>query len=177
MKPQPFTIFAIVAATVLAQVSGQASTACTAALISSFTPCLNYITGSINGGGSPSADCCKAFGSVITSSTDCACLILTGSVPFSLPINRTLAISLPRVCGSTSVPLQCTGTSMPLPSPGLLPAIDSRILHTRRHFRVWPNAYFIIWQELLCHTGLRFLHCVRNLPYSLLFFYPALTRC
>lgn len=118
MKPQPFTIFAIVAATVLVQVSGQASTACTAALISSFTPCLNYITGSINGGGSPSADCCKAFGSVITSSTDCACLILTGSVPFSLPINRTLAISLPRVCGSTSVPLQCTGTSMPLPSPG-----------------------------------------------------------
>ncbi|RLM65130.1 non-specific lipid-transfer protein-like protein [Panicum miliaceum] len=40
---------------------------------------------------------------------DCACLILTGNVPFSLPINRTLAISLPRICSSMSVPLQCRG--------------------------------------------------------------------
>jgi hypothetical protein len=30
-------------------------------------------------------------------------------VPFSLPINRTLAISLTRLCGSMSVPLQCRG--------------------------------------------------------------------
>ncbi|XP_074566788.1 non-specific lipid transfer protein GPI-anchored 16-like [Curcuma longa] len=117
-KPQRLIIFAIVTATVLVQVSGQASTACTAALISTFTPCLNFITGSTNGGGSPNGDCCKAFSSLVTNSTDCACLIITGSVPFSLPINRTLAISLPRFCGSSSVPLQCTGTSMPLPGPG-----------------------------------------------------------
>ncbi|THU65357.1 hypothetical protein C4D60_Mb05t02790 [Musa balbisiana] len=91
-------------------VSGQITTACTAALISSFTPCLNYITGSTNGGGSPTEDCCKALGAVVSSSKDCACLILTGNVPFSLPINRTLSISLPRMCNSMSVPLECTGT-------------------------------------------------------------------
>ncbi|URE03861.1 AAI [Musa troglodytarum] len=99
-------------------VSGQITTACTAALISSFTPCLNYITGSTNGGGSPTEDCCKALGGVVSSSKDCACLILTGNVPFSLPINRTLSISLPRMCDSTSVPLECTGTSTALPAPG-----------------------------------------------------------
>ncbi|KAG6537881.1 non-specific lipid transfer protein GPI-anchored 21-like [Zingiber officinale] len=118
MKPQHFIVFAIVTATLLVQVSGQASMACTTTLISTFTPCLNYLTGSTNGGGSPTRDCCKAFNSVITDSTDCACLIITGSVPFSLPINRTLAISLPKICGSSSVPLQCTGTSMPLPGAG-----------------------------------------------------------
>ncbi|XP_009399346.2 non-specific lipid transfer protein GPI-anchored 20 [Musa acuminata AAA Group] len=99
-------------------VSGQITTACTAALISSFTPCLNYITGSTNGGGSPTEDCCKALGAVVGSSKDCACLILTGNVPFSLPINRTLSISLPKMCDSMSVPLECTGTSATLPTPG-----------------------------------------------------------
>ncbi|CAL9175280.1 unnamed protein product [Musa hybrid cultivar] len=104
-------------------VSGQITTACTAALITSFTPCLNYITGSTNGGGSPTEDCCKALGAVVSSSKDCACLILTGNVPFSLPINRTLSISLPRMCDSMSVPLECTGTSATLPTPApFLPA-------------------------------------------------------
>ncbi|XP_010938103.1 non-specific lipid transfer protein GPI-anchored 16 [Elaeis guineensis] len=99
-------------------VSGQSTTACTSSLISSFTPCLNYLLGSTNGGGSPTAECCKSLASLVTSSTDCACLILTGNVPLLLPINRNLAISLPRLCRSTSVPLQCSGTAMPLPSPG-----------------------------------------------------------
>lgn len=90
-------------------VTGQISTACTNSLISSFTPCLNFITGSSGNGSSPSHDCCSALSSVIESSTGCACLILTGNVPFQLPINRTMAISLPRACNMASVPLQCRG--------------------------------------------------------------------
>jgi Probable lipid transfer len=93
---------------------GQVSQSCTSSLISSFTPCFNYITGSTNGGGSPTTGCCQALSALITTSTDCACLILTGNVPLgsSLPINRTLAISLPKACKSTnssSVPLKCRG--------------------------------------------------------------------
>lgn len=93
---------------------GQVALSCTSGLISSFTPCFNYITGSTNGGGSPTAGCCQALSAVISTSTDCACLILTGNVPLgsSLPINRTLAISLPKACKSTnssSVPLKCRG--------------------------------------------------------------------
>ncbi|KAJ3705649.1 hypothetical protein LUZ61_009354 [Rhynchospora tenuis] len=104
-------------------INGQVSQSCTAGLISSFTPCFNFITGSTNGGGSPTKGCCQALSALISTSTDCACLILTGNVPLgsSLPINRTLAISLPKACKSTnssSVPLKCRDTSTPLPGPG-----------------------------------------------------------
>ncbi|XP_039140671.1 non-specific lipid transfer protein GPI-anchored 19-like [Dioscorea cayenensis subsp. rotundata] len=96
--------------------SSQISTPCTNTLLSSFTPCLNYLTGSTNGGGSPTSDCCDSLGSLISSSAECACMIITGNVP--IPINRALAISLPKICNSKSVPLQCKTSSTPLPAPG-----------------------------------------------------------
>ncbi|KAH0457699.1 hypothetical protein IEQ34_013014 [Dendrobium chrysotoxum] len=97
----------------------QVSTQCTGLLLRSFTPCLNFLTGSTNGGGSPSSECCKSLGSLISSSTQCACLVVTGSVPLSVPFNKTLAISLPRLCKSTSVPLQCSpAVGSPIPGPG-----------------------------------------------------------
>uniref|UniRef100_A0ACD5X582 Uncharacterized protein n=1 Tax=Avena sativa TaxID=4498 RepID=A0ACD5X582_AVESA len=106
-------------ATSAASVSGQAvATSCTASLISTFTPCLNFVTGSTNGGGSPTQQCCRAVAGVVRTAEDCACLILTGNVPFGLPINRTLAISLTRVCKKLSVPLQCRDTATQIPAPG-----------------------------------------------------------
>ncbi|WOG83672.1 hypothetical protein DCAR_0102849 [Daucus carota subsp. sativus] len=89
-------------------------------MISSFTPCLNYLTGSTGTGGSPTGDCCGALRSLTSTSMDCACLIVTGNVPFSLPINRTLAISLPKACraaGVKGVPVQCKASGVPLPAP------------------------------------------------------------
>ncbi|VAI23145.1 unnamed protein product [Triticum turgidum subsp. durum] len=110
----------LVLAVLPAAVSGQAgvATSCTASLISTFTPCLNFVTGSTNGGGSPTQQCCRAVAGVVRTGADCACLILTGNVPFGLPINRTLAISLPRVCKSLSVPLVCRDTATQIPAPG-----------------------------------------------------------
>ncbi|PAN44583.1 hypothetical protein PAHAL_9G055600 [Panicum hallii] len=110
---------AVVAAVLLAAVpaSGQVATSCTASLITTFTPCLNFVTGSTNGGGSPTQQCCGSLAEMVRTGADCACLILTGNVPFSLPINRTLAISLPRLCSSTSVPLQCRDTATQIPAP------------------------------------------------------------
>nr|XP_040246945.1 non-specific lipid transfer protein GPI-anchored 16 isoform X2 [Aegilops tauschii subsp. strangulata] len=110
----------LVLAVLPAAVSGQAgvATSCTASLISTFTPCLNFVTGSTNGGGSPTLQCCRAVAGVVRTGADCACLILTGNVPFGLPINRTLAISLPRVCKSLSVPLVCRDTATQIPAPG-----------------------------------------------------------
>ncbi|KAJ0759600.1 putative protein-serine/threonine phosphatase [Helianthus annuus] len=77
-------------------------------MIASFTPCVNYITGSSANGGSPTASCCKAVESLMTTRMDCTCFIVTGNVPFSLPspINQVLAITLP-VCNSKNVPFQC----------------------------------------------------------------------
>jgi hypothetical protein len=106
------TVLLALAASVPAPVSGQAvATSCAASLVTSFTPCLGYITNSTNGGGSsPTADCCQSLAAVVNASTSCACLILTGNVPLGLPINRTLALTLPKACNSMSVPLQCKGT-------------------------------------------------------------------
>ncbi|KAJ0034184.1 hypothetical protein Pint_24786 [Pistacia integerrima] len=100
-------------------VSGQVATPCTASLISSFSPCMNFLTNSTTNGTSPTADCCNALKSLTSNSMDCTCLIVTGNIPLQLPINRTLAISLPRACNMPGVPLQCKSTGAPIPAPGL----------------------------------------------------------
>ncbi|XP_027174182.1 non-specific lipid transfer protein GPI-anchored 1-like [Coffea eugenioides] len=98
--------------------NGQISTPCTSSIISSFTPCLNYLTGSSANGGSPTAQCCDSLKSLMTDSVECGCLIVTGNVPVSVPfISRPLVISLPRAC-KTGVPLRCKATGVPLPAPG-----------------------------------------------------------
>ncbi|KAE8022693.1 hypothetical protein FH972_008474 [Carpinus fangiana] len=98
-------------------VYGQISTPCNASMISSFTPCLNFLSNSTANGTSPSADCCNALKSLTSGSKDCTCLIFTGNVPFQIPINQTLAISLPRACNMPGVPLQCKAGA-PIPAPG-----------------------------------------------------------
>lgn len=90
-------------------VYGQISTPCNASIISSFTPCMNLLTNSTANGTSPSADCCNSLKSLTSGGLDCLCLIVTGSVPFQIPINRSLAISLPRACNMPGVPVQCKG--------------------------------------------------------------------
>ncbi|WCJ21564.1 Bifunctional inhibitor/lipid-transfer protein/seed storage 2S albumin superfamily protein [Euphorbia peplus] len=111
-------LFTIISAILLVSVNGQISTPCTSSLISSFTPCINFITGSSNNGTSPTRSCCNALASVMSTSTDCACLLITANVPVQLPINRTLALSLPRACRMSGVPLQCKASGTPLPAPG-----------------------------------------------------------
>lgn len=112
LKPfQPIAIPAILVLLIslLLSVNGQISTPCTASMLSTFTPCLNYITGSSSNGSSPTGDCCSALKSLIPTGMDCACLLVTANVPIQLPINRTLALSLPRACKMGGVPLQCKG--------------------------------------------------------------------
>ncbi|KAJ7972768.1 Non-specific lipid-transfer protein-like protein [Quillaja saponaria] len=120
-----FRLRAISAALIIMSVNlvnGQISTPCTTSMISSLTPCINFITGSSgNGSAVPTSGCCDSLKSLVSSSTDCSCLLITGSVPFQLPINRTLAISLPRACNMGSVPIQCKASGSPLSAPG--PAI------------------------------------------------------
>ncbi|GFZ04718.1 bifunctional inhibitor/lipid-transfer protein/seed storage 2S albumin superfamily protein [Actinidia rufa] len=57
-------------------VDGQISTACTNSMTNSFTPCLNFITGSSGNGASPTTGCCDSLKSLMSGSMDCACLIL-----------------------------------------------------------------------------------------------------
>ncbi|XP_048536305.1 non-specific lipid transfer protein GPI-anchored 20-like [Triticum urartu] len=107
-----------------APASGQAAS-CTASLVSSFTPCLGYITNSTSST-SPTVACCRSLSALVNASTGCACLLLTGSVPLGgVPVNRTLAVTLPRACNSMAVPLQCKDASAQLPAPAPGPVATS----------------------------------------------------
>ncbi|KAM7257262.1 hypothetical protein ACFE04_013003 [Oxalis oulophora] len=111
-----FVVFAMVV--LVFPVYGQVTTPCSASMINSVTPCMNFLTNSSGNVSSPSTDCCNSLKSLTSSSMSCACLIVTGSVPFQVPINRTLAISLPRACNMPGVPLQCKASVAPAPAPG-----------------------------------------------------------
>ncbi|XP_010679075.2 non-specific lipid transfer protein GPI-anchored 16 [Beta vulgaris subsp. vulgaris] len=112
--------FLLVGSLVKAQTNGQVTTPCTASMIATFTPCMNYITGSSAGDSTPSSNCCDALKSVMSSSMDCGCLMVTASVPLPQIVNRTLALGLPRICKTSGVPIQCQASSSPLPAPGPL---------------------------------------------------------
>ncbi|KAK6929940.1 Bifunctional inhibitor/plant lipid transfer protein/seed storage helical domain [Dillenia turbinata] len=109
---------AIALMVVILPVHGQVSSPCTASMISSFTPCMNYITNSSSNSTSPTADCCNALKTLTSGGMDCLCLIVTGSVPFQMPFNRSLAISLPRACNMAGVPVQCKASGAPVAAPG-----------------------------------------------------------
>ncbi|XP_042059198.1 non-specific lipid transfer protein GPI-anchored 20-like [Salvia splendens] len=109
---------ALIATTLLlSPASAQISTPCTPSMITTFTPCMNFVTNSSLSGSSPPSECCNSLKSLMSSGKDCLCLIVTGSVPFNVPLNRTLAISLPRACNMPGVPLQCKAEGAPVPAP------------------------------------------------------------
>ncbi|KAG7970519.1 hypothetical protein I3843_07G088000 [Carya illinoinensis] len=122
MDAVKFSQLAAISATLLVfssiLVNGQISTPCTTSMITSFTPCFSFITGSTSNGTSPTSDCCGSLRSLMGTGMDCACLLLTANIPVQLPINQTLALSLPRACNMGGVPLQCKATGSPLPAPG-----------------------------------------------------------
>ncbi|ESR33220.1 hypothetical protein CICLE_v10006770mg [Citrus x clementina] len=109
----PFLVVALVL-----PIYGQINNPCTPTMLTTFTPCMNFLTNSSGSGTSPSSDCCGSLKNLTGNSMDCVCLIVTASVPFRVPINRTLAISLPRACNMPSVPVQCKASGAPLPAPG-----------------------------------------------------------
>ncbi|MQM14559.1 hypothetical protein Taro_047496 [Colocasia esculenta] len=120
LSPMAIVLAALLMAAGMAPpASAEIATPCTASVITSFTPCLFYLTGGGVGAWSesPTADCCAVVGELLRSSAECTCLILNGNVPFSLPFNRTLAITLPGACQSEEVPLQCKGDVEKNPSP------------------------------------------------------------
>ncbi|KAJ8547320.1 hypothetical protein K7X08_010906 [Anisodus acutangulus] len=49
----------------------------------------------------------------MTNGTNCLCLIVTGGIPFQMPMNPNLAMSLPSACNMPGVPLKCKAPSPP----------------------------------------------------------------
>ncbi|KAL1296300.1 hypothetical protein AAHE18_19G272800 [Arachis hypogaea] len=96
----------------------QISTPCNVSALSTvFTPCAGFLTNSSGNGTSPTAQCCGALKSITSGGMNCLCLLLTAGIPFRIPVNRSLAISLPRACNMPAVPVQCKASGTPLPAP------------------------------------------------------------
>ncbi|KAL0376645.1 UNVERIFIED_CONTAM: hypothetical protein Scaly_0782100 [Sesamum calycinum] len=114
-----FLIFslAVSAAALLSPVSGQITMPCTPSMITTFSPCMNFLTNSSVNSTAPPAACCNSLKSLMSNGRDCLCLITSGSMPFRIPINQSLAISLPRACNMSGVPLQCKAAGAPVPAP------------------------------------------------------------
>ncbi|XP_071740685.1 non-specific lipid transfer protein GPI-anchored 20-like [Rutidosis leptorrhynchoides] len=115
-----FLILGVTLCSVSAPVYSQISTPCSASMITSFTPCLNLLANSTaTSATTPISDCCNLLKKLMSDGTDCLCLLVTASVPFQIPNNRNLAISMPRACGMPGVPLQCKAAAgAPIPTPG-----------------------------------------------------------
>ncbi|CAJ1904302.1 unnamed protein product [Sphenostylis stenocarpa] len=118
-----FLIGVILTAFIVASVnlvSGQVSSSCTNSMISSFTPCANIITRSTNNNGlMPPSTCCDSLRSLMSTSMDCACLLISANAPlFQLPISQVLALSFSQACNINGLPLQCKASRSPLPAPG-----------------------------------------------------------
>ncbi|XP_051129924.1 non-specific lipid transfer protein GPI-anchored 21-like [Andrographis paniculata] len=114
-----FLILLFLSSLVVPPSNAQSSTLCTGAMIRSFNPCIGFLTGGGSGANSsPTSGCCSALKDLMSNGQDCLCLIVTGGVPFQIPVNRTLAISLPRACKMSGVPVECKGTAAsPVPPP------------------------------------------------------------
>lgn len=84
---------------------------CTGPMIRSFGSCIGYL-GSGSNSSSPTSACCNSLRDLMSNGQDCLCLIVTGGVPFQVPINRNLAISLPKACKQSGVPIECRGKTL-----------------------------------------------------------------
>ncbi|XP_073135166.1 non-specific lipid transfer protein GPI-anchored 20 isoform X2 [Henckelia pumila] len=117
------TFLAIATIALLSTSSGQItpSTPCTSSMITSFMPCVNFVTNGTVNSTTPPPACCTSLGSLMNNGKDCLCQIATGNVPFQVPVNQTLAISLPRACNMPGVPLQCKAVGAPVPAPAPAP--------------------------------------------------------
>ncbi|KAL2323529.1 hypothetical protein Fmac_027908 [Flemingia macrophylla] len=106
----------VLVATMWTQTAAQSS--CTNVL-TSLSPCLNYILGSTS---TPSASCCSQLSTVVQSSPQCLCSVLNGGGSnFGITINQTLALSLPGACKVQTPPVsQCQAGNGPT-SPSTAP--------------------------------------------------------
>ncbi|KAL1561767.1 non-specific lipid transfer protein GPI-anchored 21-like [Salvia divinorum] len=90
---------------------------CTGPMLRSFGSCIGFLAGGSGGSSSPTSACCNSLRDLMSNGQDCLCLIVTGGVPFQVPINRSLAISLPKACKQSGVPIECKATASPVPAP------------------------------------------------------------
>ncbi|EEF45271.1 non-specific lipid transfer protein GPI-anchored 5 [Ricinus communis] len=99
-----------------------AQSGCTNVLIS-MSPCLNYITGNSS---TPSSQCCSQLSSVVRSSPQCLCQVLSGGgSSLGININQTQALALPGACNVQTPPISSCNAASPAASPAGTPEIPN----------------------------------------------------
>ncbi|KAI9115012.1 hypothetical protein K1719_014025 [Acacia pycnantha] len=115
--------------------SSQIKVPCGAAsMVTSFIPCMSFLTNSNPNESLITGKCCQALRYLTSGDMDCFCFFLSVVVPFSSPIRSILDTYLPQVCGiSDALLIQCKSTYGSLPpasgslSPGQSPSTPSEI--------------------------------------------------
>ncbi|KAK6146065.1 hypothetical protein DH2020_019934 [Rehmannia glutinosa] len=117
----------IVVGPAVADGQSSSNTVCTGAMMRGFTSCIGFLASGSNVS-RPSSACCSSLRDLMSNGQDCLCLIVTGGVPFEVPINRNLAISLPRACRMSGVPIECKDPETPSPpsqgGPSIYPGLS-----------------------------------------------------
>ncbi|ESQ56090.1 hypothetical protein EUTSA_v10026452mg [Eutrema salsugineum] len=104
MKPEMCLLLLLA---VVSTISAQSS--CTD-VIFSMAPCLVYVTGNSS---SPSQQCCNQLATVVRSSPECLCEVLSGGgSQLVINVNETQALALPKACNVQTPPVsRCNGGS------------------------------------------------------------------
>ncbi|KAL2939946.1 Lipid transfer-like protein VAS [Bienertia sinuspersici] len=100
---------------------------CTNSMISSFTPCVNYLTNSSGSGSSPTTECCNSLRSLMSNGTDCLCQIVTASPGAPIPAPGPAAFGSPSPSPATSMSPtpSSVGTAPTTETPAISPASDA----------------------------------------------------
>ncbi|KAJ1287928.1 hypothetical protein BS78_02G048500 [Paspalum vaginatum] len=110
--------------------------------IVSLYPCLGYMSGN-NSASKPSASCCSALSSVVTSNPRCLCVVLGGGASsLGVTINNTRALQLPADCAVKTPPAsECKSVGVPVtPSSPATPSAPSTSPQTPSVPSVTPPA-------------------------------------
>ncbi|XP_043691445.1 non-specific lipid transfer protein GPI-anchored 5-like [Telopea speciosissima] len=91
-----------------------AQSSCTSMIVG-MAPCLSYITGNSS---NPTSSCCQQLSSVVQSQPQCLCQVVNGAATLGIPINQTLALSLPAACNVQTPSISaCNAVNGPSTSP------------------------------------------------------------
>ncbi|XP_050218778.1 non-specific lipid transfer protein GPI-anchored 5-like [Mercurialis annua] len=121
-KDLVLSLLAVVAVVSTLWTGATAQFSCTNVLIS-MSPCLNYITGNSS---TPASQCCAQLSSVVRSSPQCLCEVLSGSgSSLGININQTQALALPGACNVQTPPISSCNAASPVTPPEGTPPLPT----------------------------------------------------
>ncbi|KAK1352662.1 Non-specific lipid-transfer protein-like protein family [Heracleum sosnowskyi] len=119
MAPKGNQMSLVLVVVVMLWGGARAQSGCTSALLG-LSPCLTFVTGNSS---TPSSSCCSTLSNIVQSQPQCLCsLVNGGAANLGIPINQTLALTLP---GASVANAPTSSASTPVSPPTSSPADNS----------------------------------------------------